>query len=183
MGAQHHVEVARFGPLAAGAAIRAHDVGHAVLRQLVAVLLGVGLLEFVGTLTLVAVEAFHQRIVEDGHVAGGDPHRGRQDDGGVNANDVTTGDDHGTPPFALDIVLQRDAERTVIPCGTGSAIDFAGGENKTTTLGEGYDFIEFGYSHNAPSGMNGLGSLQAESLPSRADFHGRSPTRRYRRVP
>jgi hypothetical protein len=43
------------------------------------------------------------------------------------------------------------------------------GKNKATTLGKGYDFIEFGYSHNAPSGLNGLGSLQAQSLPSHAD--------------
>ena len=169
VGAQHHVEVARFGPLAAGSAIRAHDVGHTVLRQLVAMLLGVRFLQLVGALALVAVQTLHQRIVENGHVAGRDPHRSRQDDGGVDAHHVATGDDHGTPPFALDIVLQRHAERTVIPCGAGSAIDFTGGEHKATTLGEGYDFIEFGYSHNAPSGMNGLGSLQPHSLPSQAD--------------
>ena len=147
----------------------AHDVGHTVLRQLVAMLLGVRFLQLVGALALVAVQTLHQRIVEDGHVAGRDPHRSRQDDGGVDAHHVATGDDHGAPPFALDIVLQRHAERTVIPCGAGSAIDFTGGEHKATTLGEGYDFIEFGYSHNAPSGMNGLGSLQAQSLPSHAD--------------
>ena len=169
VGAQHHVEVARFGPLAAGAAVGAHDVGHAVLRQLVSMLLGVGFLKLVGTLALMAVEALDQRIVEDGHVAGSHPHGGRQDDGGVHAHHVATGDDHGAPPFALDIVLQRHAERTVIPCGTGSAVDFTGGKNKATTLGKGYDFIEFGYSHNAPSGLNGLGSLQAQSLPSQAD--------------
>ena len=132
-------------------------------------LLGVRFLQLVGALALVAVQTLHQRIVEDGHVAGCDPHRSRQDDGGVDAHHVATGDDHGTPPFALDIVLQRHAERTVIPCGAGSAIDFTGGEHKATTLGEGYDFIEFGYSHNAPSGMNGLGSLQPHSLPSHAD--------------
>ena len=169
VGAQHHVEVARFGPLAAGAAVGAHDVGHAVLRQLVSMLLGIGFLKLVGTLALMAVEALDQRIVEDGHVAGSHPHGGRQDDGGVHAHHVATGDDHGAPPFALDIVLQRHAERTVIPCGTGSAVDFTGGKNKATTLGKGYDFIEFGYSHNAPSGLNGLGSLQPHSLPSHAD--------------
>ena len=67
------------------------------------------------------------------------------------------------------LLCKRHAERTVIPCGTGSAVDFTGGKNKATTLGKGYDFIEFGYSHNAPSGLNGLGSLQAQSLPSHAD--------------
>ena len=159
MGAQHHVEVTRFGPVAAGAAVRAHDVLQAVLRQLVAMLFGIGLLKLVGTMALVAVEAFDQRVVEHGHVAGSHPHGRREDDGRVDAHHVTSGDDHGTPPFALDIVLQRDAKRTVIPCGTGSAVDFTGGEHKAATLREGYDFIEFGYSHNAPSGLNGLGSF------------------------
>ena len=122
-----------------------------------------------GAVALVAVEAFDQRIVEHGHVTGSHPHGRRKNNGRVNAHHVATGDDHGTPPFALDIVFQRNAERTVIPRGTGSTIDFTGGKNKATTLGEGYDFIEFGYSHNAPSGLNGLGSLQAQSLPLRGD--------------
>ena len=137
-------------------------------------LFGIGFLKLVCTVALVAVEAFDQWIVEHGHVAGSYPHGRRKNDGRVNAHHVATGDDHGTPPFALDIVFQRDAERTVIPRGTGSAVDFTGGKNKATTLGEGYDFIEFGYSHNAPSGLNGLGSLQAQSLPLRGD---RTPPR------
>ena len=170
MGAQHHIEVARFGPLATGAAVGAGDVGHAVFGQLVAMLLGVAFLKLVRTLALMAVEAFHQRIVEDGHVAGCDPHGGRQDDGGIHAHHVATGDDHGTPPFALDVVLQRNAERAIIPGGTGSTVDFAGGEHEAATLGKGYYFIEFGLSHNAPSGSNGLGSIQAHSLPLCADF-------------
>ena len=169
VGAQHHVEVARFGPVATGAAIRAHNVFQAVFRQLVAMLFGIGFLKLVGAVALVAVEAFDQRIVEHGHVTGSHPHGRRKNNGRVNAHHVATGDDHGTPPFALDIVFQRNAERTVIPRGTGSTIDFTGGKNKATTLGEGYDFIEFGYSHNAPSGLNGLGSLQAQSLPLRGD--------------
>ena len=159
MGAQHHVEVARFGPVSTGAAVRTYDVLQTIFRQLVAMLLGIGFLKLVGTMALVAVEALDQRVVEHGHVAGSHPHGRREDDGRVNAHDITTGDDHGTPPFALDVVFQRDAERTVIPCGTGSAVDFACGEHKAATLREGYDFIEFRYSHNAPSGLNGLGSF------------------------
>ena len=102
-------------------------------------LFGIGFLKLVCTVALVAVEAFDQWIVEHGHVAGSHPHVRRKNDGRVNAR------------------------------GTGSAVDFTGRKNKATTLGEGYDFIEFGYSHNAPSGLNGLGSLQAHSLPSHAD--------------
>ena len=91
-------------------------------------------------------------------VAGRHPHFGRQNDGSVDTDDIRTGDDHGAPPFALDIVLESDAERAVIPSGTGAAVNFAGGEHEAATLRKGYDFIEFGLSHNAPSGLNGLGS-------------------------
>ena len=87
-----------------------------------------------------------------------DPYGRRQDDGCVHAHHVAAGDDHGAPPFTLDIVFQGDAEGAVIPCGTGAAIDFAGGEHESAPLGEGYDFIEFRNSHNAPSGLNGLGT-------------------------
>ena len=132
-------------------------------------LFGIGFLKLVGAVALVAVEAFDQRIVEHGHVTGSHPHGRRKNNGRVNAHHVAAGDDHGAPPFALDIVFQGDAEGAVIPCGTGAAIDFAGGEHESAPLGEGYDFIEFGYSHNAPSGLNGLGSLQAQSLPLRGD--------------
>ena len=156
VGAQHHVEVTRFGPLTAHTAIRAHDVGETVLRHLVAVLFGVGFLKLVGALTLVAVEAFDERIVEHGHVTGCDPHFRRQDDGGVDADHIAARDDHGTPPLALDVVFQRDTKRAVIPRGTGATVDFAGGEYEPATLGEGDDFIEFRTSHNAPSGLTVL---------------------------
>ena len=158
VGAQHHVEVARFGPLATGTAVRADDVLHAVFRHLVAVLLGVGFLELVGAVALVAVEALDERIIEHAHVAGRHPHFGRQNDGSVDTDDIRSGDDHGAPPFTLDIVLESDAEGAVIPSGTGAAVNFAGGEHEAATLRKGYDFIEFGLSHNAPSGLNGLGS-------------------------
>ena len=86
---------------AAGAAVGAHDVGHAVPPAACLHAFGVGFLKLVGTLALMAAEALDQRIVEDGHVAGSHPHGGRQDDGGVHAHHVATGDDHGAPPFAL----------------------------------------------------------------------------------
>ena len=162
MRAQHHVEVARFGPIALGAAVRAHDVLQAVLR-LMAVLLGVGFLELVGAMALVAVQALDQRVVEHGDVSGGHPHGRRQDHRGVHAHHVAAGHDHRAPPFALDVVLERHAERAVVPRGTGAAVDLAGGENESATLREGYHFIEFACSHNAPSGLNGLGSCPKTS--------------------
>ena len=155
---QHHVEVTGFGPIAAGAAVRAHDVLEAIRGQLVVVLLGIRLLELVGAMTLVAGEAFDKWIVEHRHVAGGDPHLGRQDDRRVDAHDIWSGDDHRAPPFALDVVFERHAERPVVPRRAGATVDLAGREHEAATLGEGDNFIDFGISHNAPSGLNGLGS-------------------------
>lgn len=156
--AQHHVEVTRFGPVASRAAVGAHDVLQAVRRHLVVVLFGVGFLELVGAVALVAREAFDERVVEHRDVARGHPHGGRQDDRRVDAHHVRARDDHRTPPFSLDVVFERHTERTVVPGGTRAAVDLAGREYEASTLGEGDDFIKFGISHNAPSGLNGLGS-------------------------
>ena len=87
VGLEHHVEVARLGPLAAGAAVRAGDVGQAVLRRPALALLEL-LLEVVGAEALVAVLALDQRVGEDADVAGGHPDLARQDHRGVQADDV-----------------------------------------------------------------------------------------------
>ena len=107
VGLQHHVEVARLGPLAAGAAVGARDrgqldgvgVGHVVL-------LGVPLLQVVGAEPLVAAEALDQRVGEDADVAGGDPDLTRQDHRGVEADDVVTALDDRLPPLPLDVLLE-----------------------------------------------------------------------------
>src|SRR3712207_3456461 len=66
VGLEHHVEVARLGPLAGHAAVRAGDLGQA-LRQPTLLRLE-GLLEVVGPEALVAVLALRQRVGEHADV-------------------------------------------------------------------------------------------------------------------
>ena len=137
VGLQHHVEVARLGPLTFGAAVRTHDVGHRHrVRVRQALLLGVRLLHVILPVALVAVQAFHQRIVEHLDVAGGHPDLAGQDDRAVQADDVVTAGDDRAPPLPLDVLLQLDTQRAVVPGGFGAAVDLAGLEDESTALGQ-----------------------------------------------
>lgn len=135
VGLEHHVEVARLGPLALGAAVGADDLVHRHRVRVIEALLGrVGLLHVVLPMPLVAVQALHQRIVEDVYVTGGHPHLARQDDRAVQADDVVTAGDHGLPPLPLDVLLELDTERPVIPCGLGAAVDLSGLVDQATAF-------------------------------------------------
>jgi hypothetical protein len=65
--------------------------------------------------TLVALQALHQRIVEHLDVTRGDPDLARQDDRGVQADDVVAAGDHRPPPLPLDVLLQLHTQRSVVP--------------------------------------------------------------------
>ena len=78
VGLEHHVELARLGPLALGAAVGADDVGHRDrVGVLDALLLRERLLQVVLAAALVAVEALDERVGEGADVAGGDPRLAR----------------------------------------------------------------------------------------------------------
>ena len=140
---QHHVEVTRLGPLAAGAAVRARDVGQPVLRRL-AVLGLVRLFELVGAVPLVAVQALDERVGEHVQVAGGLPHLRGEDDRGVQADDVVAAGDHRLPPLPADVVLEFDAERAVVPRRPGATVDLAGREDEAAPLAQVDDGIVAG---------------------------------------
>src|SRR5437667_209251 len=69
--------------------------------------------------------ALDQRVVERGHVTGGHPDLARQDHRRVQADHVVAALDHRLPPGALDVVLQVDTQRAVVPGGPGAAVDLA----------------------------------------------------------
>jgi hypothetical protein len=79
VGLEHHVELARLGPLARLAGLRVADVGQAVGRR-VPVFGFVGLDEMVGAIALVSDQRLDKRVMEDLDMAGGNPHLPRQDD-------------------------------------------------------------------------------------------------------
>ena len=69
------------------------------------------------------VQALDQRIVEDLEVSARLPHARRHDHRGVEPDDVVAELDDRTPPGVLDVPLQLDAERAIVPRRTESAVD------------------------------------------------------------
>ena len=49
---------------------------------------------------------------------------------------------HRAPPLALDVLLELDAERAVVPGRPGAAVDLAAGVDETPALGEGDDVVD-----------------------------------------
>ena len=62
----------------------------------------------------------------------------------VQADDVVARADHVLPPLALDVLLELDAQRPVVPGGAGAAVDLPAGEDEAAPLGEVDDAIERG---------------------------------------
>jgi len=81
-----------------------------------------------------ALSALNERVGEGAHVARGDPDLGVHEDAGIEADDVVTLLDHGTPPGLLDVVLELDAERPVVPDGVDAAVDLRRREDEAATL-------------------------------------------------
>ena len=100
------------------------------------------LLQVVGPESLVTGQALGQRIAEHPDVAGGHPHRAGQDDRGVEADDVVAPGDHRPPPLLLDVLLQLDAERAVVPGRPGPAVDLTGGEDEPAPLAQADHLFE-----------------------------------------
>jgi len=116
VGLEHAGEVLRLGPRAGLAGVGVLDVGHAVDGR-VAVLLLVGLEQVVGAVALVRVQRLDERVGEDLDVARRFPDLAREDDRGVEPDDVVTTLHDRLPPLLLDVLLERYAQRPVVPCG------------------------------------------------------------------
>ena len=53
---------------------------------------------------------------------------------------------HRLPPLALDVLLELDAERAVVPGRAGAAVDLAAGEDEPPALAEADDGVEAGFA-------------------------------------
>src|SRR5262249_60128581 len=93
----------------------------------------------VGAEAILALLAIHERIGEAGDVTGRLPDLGMHQDGGVEAFDVVTLVDHRTPPALLDVFLQLDAERPVVPDGAEAAVDLGGLKHEAAPLGRRHE--------------------------------------------
>ena len=83
--------------------------------------------------------ALGQRVGELGQMAAGLPDLRREDDAGVEADDVVADLHHRAPPLPLDVVLDLDAQRPVVPGSPEAAIDLAGREDDAPPLRQADD--------------------------------------------
>ncbi len=104
--------------------------------------LGTG--QLVEPVATVARAALHEGVAERADVAGGDPDLGVHEDARVEADDVVALLDHRPPPGALDVVLELDAQRPVVPDGVDATVDLGRGEDEAAALGERDDGLEAG---------------------------------------
>ena len=114
VGAEHAVEVTGLGEVTRGAAVGAHDVSESTGR-LLAVLLGIGLQQLIGTPAPVALLALGERIHEGIDVPGRLPDLRSKDDRGVDADNIVAAAHDGLPPLATDVLLQLDSQGAVVP--------------------------------------------------------------------
>ncbi len=154
VGGEEARELLGLGELALVAAVGAVEVGEAVLRE-VALLGLVRLLQVVGAEPLVTGGALRQRVREGGDMAGGDPDLGGQDDGRVDTDDVLARRHHVAPPLALEVLLELDTERPVVPGGALTAVDLTTGEYEATALAQADDGVDLVGGHGALFITNG----------------------------
>jgi hypothetical protein len=93
--------------------------------------------QVVFAVTLVAARALDEGVAENLDVTGCFPDFARQDDAGVETDDIVAALHHVVPPLLLDVLLESDSEGAVIPCGARSSIDLTCLENEATVLREG----------------------------------------------
>src|SRR5262249_50167269 len=117
--------------------------------------------------------AVDQRVGEAGDVARRLPDPRVHDDRGVDADDVVALLDHGPPPGVLDVPLQLDPERPVVPEAAEAPVDLARREDEPAPLAQVDDRVEIGHRYPlsvaqpARSAPGPLGSARGKKFRQR----------------
>ena len=127
---EHEVELARLGQLAA-----------ALARTLRRLLRAARVHDLVGAKALLALLAVDQRVGEAGDVSRGFPHPRVHQDGAIDADDVRARQHHVAPPGVLDVALQLDADRPVVPAARQAPVNLARLKGKPAPFGEVHDLL------------------------------------------
>ena len=170
VGLEQAGELARLGPRAAGAAVGAGDVGEVDRRR--------GRRCPSSPRTPPAGGRRGSACGSDWHSVSGSVNvatwpeasqvwRGRITRR-VEADDVVARLHHRAPPLALDVLLELDAERAVVPRRAGAAVDLAARVDEAPALGEGDDVVDGG------GGRLGHGGAPCRSACPSAGCGGRS---------
>src|SRR5205085_6408611 len=88
-----------------------------------------------------ALAAVDEGVGERGQVAGGLPHSGRHEDGGVKADDVVAQLHHRPPPGVHHVALQQHAQRPVVIRRPEPAVDIARREDEAAPLAQVDDLL------------------------------------------
>ena len=133
-----------------------HQVEVARVRERVVATVGAGLRvprQIVRTEPLVAVPALDERVREDLEVPARLPYLRRHDDGRVEPDDVVAHLHHRTPPRVLDVALQLDPERPVVPRRAQASVDLGRREDDAAAFRERGDlFHQVGHDPNSLPG-------------------------------
>src|SRR2546425_950220 len=109
----------------------------------------------VGAKAILALLAVDEWIGESRDVPRRLPHLGMHQDRGVQALDVFARVDHRPPPALLDVLLELDAQRTVVPDGTEAAIDIGRLIYVAEPVGQRNDVIhDFASSYGSGGGRH-----------------------------
>src|SRR5262249_39432413 len=102
--------------------------------------------------TVLAMTTVDEGIGKAGDVSRCLPHLRMHEDRGVESLDVVARVDHRTPPAILQVLLELDAERTVVPDGAEASVDLGGLEDESAPLCERHELVhEAGIGHQIRS--------------------------------
>ena len=152
-GLEHQIELTDVGPvvLAAGRACDLMLINECLhlslaerintLAEIVVVLSTPVLNYLVGTETLLALLAVHQRIREAANMTRSNPGHRVHQDRGVKTYIVLALLHKFLAPCCLDVVLELNAERTVVPGVCKTAVNLRAGVYEAAALAERYDLF------------------------------------------
>lgn len=159
-GLEHEVELSDGGEVACAAdgaldALFADVVLHLLVRPacdgaLLALLFHEVLDEVVRAVTGLAGLAVHEGVGEAADMARRLPDGGIHQNGAVDADIIRAFGDELFPPCRLDIVFERNAERTVVPGVGEPPVDFAAGEDEAAVFGKRDKLVHSEFSHKIP---------------------------------
>src|SRR5207245_96708 len=131
----------------------------------------------VGPKPVLAVFAVHQGIGKASHVARRLPDLRVHQDRRVEPLDVLALVHHGAPPALLDVFLELDTQRPVVPHGAEAAVDLRRLKHEAASLGERHQLLHdvVGRGHRGRKIDAPLGGRQPERLAHRALREHRQP--------
>src|SRR5712664_2712201 len=131
----------------------------------------------VGPKSVLALLAVHERIGESRNMPRCLPDLGMHQDGRIEAFDIVAFVHHRSPPALLDVLLELDAERPVVPHGAEAAVDLGRLKHEAAPLGQRHELL-----HGFVCCSGGGGGGHREPEVTNPEPHAR-PARPFERGP